>query len=262
MNREYEISDKPQGFLPTVRAAYHRCLPYRYGTQLWEGRFTRRVDRALAPGIKILDIGAGAKPKITPEDRPPRSLYFGMDISADELSKAPNGSYDATVVSPAEQQVPELAEQFDLCISWLVFEHVKDVDAAIRNVFSYLRPGGKLVIQMSGGFSPFSLANRLLPPGLARRIVSKTQGRDPESIFPAYYRDCSYGALSRIMREHPWADWEVEPLFVAAGYVLRSRGLMCAYIAYEEWAYRRNHLNLAPYYVVFGRRAGPGTTAT
>jgi SAM-dependent methyltransferase len=180
-----------------------------------------------------------------------------MDISADELERAPDGSYDDIVVTPIETRSPDLGERFDLCVSWFVFEHVKHVDLALGNVFSYLRPGGTAVIQMTGRYSPFSLLNRLLPDRIGEKIVQLTQNRGSEDIFPALYEKCSYRALSRIMRKDGWDAWEVRPLFIGAPYVLFSKPLTAAYVAYEEWAYRRSHANLAPYYLLVGHREAP-----
>ena len=116
-------------------------------------------------------------------------------------------------------------------------------------------PGGRTVIQMAGRYSPFSLLNRLLPDPLAEKIVQVAQKREPESIFPAVYDNCSHRALSRILRDGGWADWRVEPLFFGAGYVLFSKLLTASYVAYEEWAYRHDYANLAPYYLLVARRA-------
>jgi cyclopropane fatty-acyl-phospholipid synthase-like methyltransferase len=222
----------------------------------WRGRFRNHVNESLTPGISILDIGAGSQPTIPPEDRPSDTTYVGLDIAAKELAKAPIGSYDETVAAPIEEPIPNLRDRFDLCVSWMAFEHIGRVELALTNLWSYLQPGGSTVIQMAGRNSPSSILNRFLPDSVGRKIVQKTQGREPDSIFPAVYDKCSHRALSRILREGEWADWKVEPLFLGAGYFLFSRVLTACYVAYEEWAYRGDHANVAPYYLLSARRAG------
>ncbi len=57
-------------------------------------------------------------------------------------------------------------------------------------MISYLKPGGRLVAQMSGTFSAFGLLNQVLPQSVSMWALRKATRRAPESIFPAYYHHC------------------------------------------------------------------------
>lgn len=253
MSRRFEVAGRPAGFLRTVRDAGALRLPVRYRTDLWDLRFMARLDAFLAPGVAILDVGAGRRPTLAPGDRPPGTRYVALDREAGELEKAEAGSFDAGVVSAAEDRAPELEGRFDLVLSFFTFEHMRSTDKALENIRAYLRPGGWLLAQLAGAKSPFSIANRLLPEPLAARVLERTQSRAPESVFPAHYDRCSYSELSRLLTPG-WAEHEVVPLFTGAGYMLFSRLLTAAYIAYEEWLYRTDRRDLAPYYLVVARR--------
>lgn len=247
----YEVADRDSSYLETVKNAYRRHLPPRYGVDVWDLRFREQLSDALVPGASIIDIGAGARPTVAPPDRPAGCRYVGLDPSPEELGKAPEGSYDETVVAAAEDRIPELENGFDLLLSFYTMEHVESLEAALSNARAYLRPGGLLLMQMSGAFSPFSIANRILPGRLSTWLLHRANDRDPGTVFRAHYDRCWSSALERLLAE--WREAEVLPLHTGAGYVLFSRPLTALYMGYEEWAYRREHTNLASYYLVTAR---------
>jgi SAM-dependent methyltransferase len=199
--------------------------------------------------MTVLDIGAGRTPSIPASQRPERVRYLGLDIDAAELDAAEPGSYDRALIAPAEEFLAELEGQVDLVLSFFALEHVRSTHDVFRNVHRYLRPGGSLIAQLAGRNSPFALLNRALPGRVARDVLARTQGRACESIFQARYDRCSYTALTELL-EPLWGRYEVRPLFTGAGYVLFSRALTAAYVAYEEWTYRGKRFDLAPYYLV------------
>lgn len=231
-----------------VRLTYRGALPPRYD-EPYRAEFDRRVAAALAPGLRVLDVGAGKRPTVPADRRPPGCEYVGLDISAEELAKAGAGAYDRVAVSDVTRRVPELEGHFDLILSWQVLEHVRRLDDALGHLRSYLRPGGRLVAQLSGGRSAFALANRLLPERLGRWALVRLVGKHPENVFPAYYDRCSHDAIDRLL--DGWSQHEIVPLFVGARpYFDFSRVARAAYVGYEEWTYRADRHNLASYYVI------------
>ncbi len=253
MRRRFNIAPEPAGPLRTIRDAGRRTLPPRYGTDLWDQRFRERLGALLAPGIAILDVGAGRRPTLAPPERPDGSSYVGLDLDAEELAEAEPGSYDETVTAPAEERVESLEGRFDLVLSFFAFEHVTSTAAVLENIRSYLKPGGSVLAQLAGANSPFSLANRMLPGRLSKTVLSRTQSREPDSVFPALYDRCSHTELNALL-DGDWSEAEVVPLYTGAGYVLFSRLLTAGYVAYEEWTYRRDRRDLAPYYLLAARK--------
>ena len=202
--------------------------------------------------MKILDVGAGATPTFAAADRPAGCRYVGLDITATELDAAPPGSYDEKVVGDVGHRVPALEGQFDLVLSWQVLEHVKPLEAAVENMRAYLKPGGRLLAQMSGTFSAFGLLNRALPERASRWLLHRLTGRSHESVFTAYYDRCWYTALTRMGAG--WTRFEVVPRFLGGDYFRFSRHVRAAYIGFEEWARRGEHNNLAGYYLIDATR--------
>jgi hypothetical protein len=72
--------------------------------------------------------------------------------------------------------------------------------------------------------------------------------RDPETVFHAHYDRCWYGALERTLA--PWSRAEIVPIYQGAEYFNFALPLRGAYVAYENWAAGRGHLNLATHYLV------------
>lgn len=196
----------------------------------------------------MLDVGSGRRPTILGQQRPAGVSYAGLDVSRAELERAPAGSYDELHVADVVQRVPELQGRFDLVVSWQVLEHVKPLAAALDNIRSYLRPGGRAVVQLSGRFSVFGLINMVIPQRLGILAMQRLLNRDPETVFPAYYDRCTYYGLVDMLGN--WSEIEIVPRYNGAGYLSFFAPAQRAYLWYEDWACRNERQNLATHYLV------------
>lgn len=218
----------------------------------WMLAWEDRVRERLRPGVRILDVGSGRRPAIPREVRPPDSFYCGLDLSLDELRAAPPASYDRVVAADIVEYQPQLRESFDLVVSWQVLEHVRPLDVAFENMRRYLVPDGVCLVHLSGSFSVFGLLNRVIPHRVGVFAMKHLLGREPETVFPAHYDKCWYGALSKITSS--WQEAEVIPRYRGSGYFRFLGVLERAYLVYEDWASTRNHRNLATHYLIESRR--------
>jgi acetyltransferase-like isoleucine patch superfamily enzyme/SAM-dependent methyltransferase len=240
------------GVLAVTRDMAHGRLPARYESELREPAFSDAVRRALAPGMTVLDVGAGTAPSSGAGERPAGCTWVGQDVVAAELRKAPAGSYDELSVGSICDRDPVLEGRFDLVLARFVFEHVTPLGDAIENLRTYLRPGGRLIALLSGRWSAFALLNRVLPAPLARLAMARTLGRDPDTVFEAHYDGCTKRGLERMLAG--WGSAAVQPHFCGVGYFTWSRPLMAGYVAFEEIAVRRGWDDLATYYLVEAER--------
>lgn len=238
--------------LDVARTVLRGEMPPRYQGDWWRRPFDELVAPSLVDGAHVLDVGSGREATIPPEERPPGVRYVGLDISETELRAAEPGSYDEFVIGDVAHRKPELEGRFDLVVSWQVLEHVKPLDRSLENMRAYLRPGGRMVAQLSGAYSLWALADKVVPEGPKRWLLGKVQGRSPESVFPAHYDRCSYSGLNRLMAG--WSQWDVVPVYAGAGYFDFARPVLAAYVAWEEWVRTRERHNLAPYYIVAATR--------
>lgn len=231
---------------PALRRAWSRTASPRCDAYRVEA--AKRLAECLRPGCRVLDVGAGRSPFIPVDERPDGCTYVGLDISAEELRSAPAGAYDDVVVGDVTRPVPALADSFDLVVSWQLLEHVRPLDGAFETIRASLRPGGRFIGQLSGRYSFFALAGRMLPAGAAKMALRIAQGRDPATVFPAYYDRCWASALRSLLAG--WSHAEVAPHFAGDPYLTRSRLLLAANAAYEQWAMRRGHDDLATHYMI------------
>lgn len=237
--------------LERLRSNKNIALPARYAED-WRQSFIDRAEAVLKPGIRVLDVGSGRAPTIPPEARPENCSYVGIDISESELLRAPAGSYDDYIVGDITDWQPSLVNRFDLIVSWQVLEHVSSLENSLNNAFSYARPGGVLLAQFSGAFSTFGLLNRMLPSWVGPKALKSLLGRDPETVFPAYYNACWHGRVKDIMSQ--WSDTEIVSYFRGAGYFRFLPPAQRLYVGYESWAMNGGHDNLATHYLVHAVR--------
>jgi len=243
-----EVTETEESLRAQVEVAAGR-LPERYAEH-WMGPFFERVHPAIDPGIAILDVGSGRTPTIPPDQRPPECRYVGLDISASELEAAPEGSYDETVVGDLTKRDTRLEDRFDVIVSWQVLEHVASLESVLGNLHAYLRPGGRLVSQLSGSFAIFALMSRIIPHRVSVRLMKGLLGIEPETRFETRFDHCYHRALERLLSG--WQAHEIVTRYNAGGYFAFSRPLLRLYLVYENWLARTNRRNLATHYIIVG----------
>ncbi len=226
-------------------------LPARYA-ESWAAPFLAYAAPALVPGARILDVGAGRRPTLSPDARPPDCRYVGLDIDDAELRSAPAGAYDEIVVADIAAAPPPGLDSFDLILSWQVLEHVPSLEATVGNLRGLLTPGGRLVFLVSGRYAAFALIARVVPHALRVRAMATLIGSDPDTKFPTYYDGCYATALERALT--PFSHSEILPRYRGAGYFSFWRPLEATYLAYENWACHGSRRNLATHYVVLAIR--------
>jgi SAM-dependent methyltransferase len=175
----------------------------------------RVVPSLLKPGLRVLDVGGGRSPTIAPAAVRQLGLHVvGLDISAAELTLAPEGAYAETIVGDvAETPIPG---QFDLVLSDNVLEHVRDNRRTIANLAACMAPGAVMAHFVPCRNAPFAVLNRWLGNRLAKNILL---GIYPErrgvAGFPAYYDHCVPSRLAKLCRQCGLDVVEVTPFFVS-----------------------------------------------
>lgn len=234
-----------------ARAGLRGELPRRYAENGYL-HYEHELRASLGEGVRILDVGAGAKPAIAVHERPTTATYVGLDSDAAQLAAAPAGSYDELVVTPAETFLPELAGCFDLAVSHFALEHVNSMERTLDNLHRYLRPSGRFLAILSGRYSVASLINRALPDRIASGLMQRIHDRAGGEVFPARYDAGTFAGICGILARR-WGSWEVSGIYAGARYFLPWRPLAAVYLAYEEWALLSERHNLAPYYLIDAR---------
>lgn len=153
--------------------------------------FVRWVDRGVAQGSRLADIGGGKTPAFGPVDVQARDLeVVGVDIDPIELKAAPEGSYAQVVVGPIEDV--RGASDCDYVIAQSVMEHVYDGRLAALGIASFARPGGTVATFCPCRRAWFARLNLLLPEAVKRRVLFAIfpEKRERQG-FPAHYSGCT-----------------------------------------------------------------------
>jgi SAM-dependent methyltransferase len=157
-----------------------------------QSEITRRDARTVA------DIGGGANPVVAEDFLARTGLdYTVIDISDVELARAPKAYHKVCIDVGAPMDRFESAiggRRFDLIFSHMVMEHISESDAAQRNMFNALRPGGVAIHLFPTANNLPLVLNRLLPEWVTRvgkRILQPERDvSGNKRKFPAYYRLC------------------------------------------------------------------------
>lgn len=156
------------------------------------------VPSYVVSGATVYDVGGGKQPFFSQDTKISLNLFVtGIDISEDELARAPVGSYDRTVCA----DVASIGGRGDgdLVICQAVLEHVVDTEAAIRSISSLLKPGGLALIFVPSRNALFARLNLLLPERLKRAILfSVFPSARLAQGFPSYYNNCTPRELLKL----------------------------------------------------------------
>ena len=179
-----------------------RALPRRLRQ---DGNRTFReeyIPRALVADGVIYDIGGGARPFVTLDQKQRFGLtVIGLDISPEELSAAPEGVYDRTIVADLCQYSG--IGDADAVVCQATLEHVPDTAGAMRAIASVLKPGGRAYIFAPCRNAVFARLNLMLPEELKRKLLWSLLGEKAEGHgFPAYYDRCTPTQIEDLATEN------------------------------------------------------------
>jgi SAM-dependent methyltransferase len=152
---------------------------------------------------RVLEVGGGRDPAFG-TSAPAEGLQLIVnDIDPRELALLPPGMENACFDIAGDLSArPELKGTCDMLVSRMVFEHVHDVEAAWKNAYSLLRPGGVAMAFFPTLYSWPFVINKLLPGDIAKKLVQTftTQDRSDEGdnpVFPPVYSWC-YGSETKL----------------------------------------------------------------
>ncbi len=149
--------------------------------------------------VRILEIGGGRDPLFSALEVAQANLEFTVnDIDAAELALAPAWCHKAhfdiagNLASNPGNSKAALGH-YDLIISQMVFEHVRDVRQAWANCHALLAPGGVALAFFPTLFAPPYVLNYFMPEFLSAAVLrwffpQRHHGVQPK--FPAFYDHC------------------------------------------------------------------------
>lgn len=177
---------------------------------------TRIAPSFLRKDIVVYDIGGGKNPYISVLKKEELSIQVvGLDISGDELLRAPAGAYDKTVCADITSYIGSGDADVVLCQALL--EHVPDVSKAIQSISSIVKKGGDVVIFVPSRNAVFARLNLILPQRIKEALLyyifpsaKHNQG------FPSFYDKCTLKQFRKMAEQHNFDVVEEHCYFVSS----------------------------------------------
>lgn len=232
-------------------------LDRRHDLALYE-RYDAEVvaaARALPPDAVVTDVGGGAQCSFAAAlGGRGRPRLVAVDASPGELAR--NRDVDEVRVADVARGLPFADGEVDLLVSRTLLEHVHDVPRAVGNMARAIRPGGRTLHLVPCRYALFAIAARLLPFGLAKRLLHTMIPASRGVVeFEVFYDRCHPAALERTFRDAGFAEVEVECTWDQSHYAHAFFPLFLLVFAYQRLAQRAGVRRLASYAVVRAVRA-------
>ena len=153
----------------------------------------RAILERLQPGATVLDIGCGRTAPNLSQLIGKADRLYGIDV-VDFTVHDPRLELFANDVR-AMKDIP--SGSVDLAYSRAVMEHLEHPEQAYAEIARVLRPGGVYVFTTPSIYDYGSIAALLIPNRFHARIVSATEGRAGEDVFPTVFGSNSRRAITR-----------------------------------------------------------------
>ena len=158
--------------------------------------FEKEVERLLRPGDALLDAGCGRTAPILTKYRGMSRRLIGIDLV--EFDACPP---DLELYRCDLKTMPLEAGSVDIVMARSVMEHVTEPEPVFAEIYRVLKPGGHFVFLTANLWDYASLIAKLVPNRLHPWIVSRTEGRQENDVFPVAYRTNTRAAIDRWARQ-------------------------------------------------------------
>ena len=185
----------------------------------------------IAPGSKILEIGAGPQNPTTDYISKLGNLQ-GVDIDPAVLLNS--ALRQARVV--IDDHYPYGDNSFDACVSNYVVEHVENPSAHLKTIHRVLRRNGVYVFRTPNLFHYVSLVSKYSPHWFHRLVANRLRNlpEDSHAPYPTVYRMSTVRKLKRLCRDANLECEVVQMVEKEPRYGLRTRLLFIAFMFYER----------------------------
>lgn len=158
--------------------------------------FEAKVRKLLKPDHTLLDAGCGRTAPILSKFRGLARQLIGVDLV--DFTIQPDG-IKLIKGDLSNTGLPDAS--VDLVMARSVMEHVADPPAVYGEMMRVLKPGGHFVFVTANLWDYSALVARVVPNRFHPWIVSKTEGRHEQDVFPIQYKTNTRSAVNRYSAE-------------------------------------------------------------
>lgn len=165
----------------------------------------KKVLAEAQPDSTVLEIGCGRTAPCLQRLRGKAGKLYGVDLVEFSVDFD-----DLILLNESVADMKSIDDgAIDLSFSRSVMEHVEHAEAAYREIFRILKPGGKYVFLTPNRYDYASIIATLVPNRFHSGIVRRTEGREEIDTFPTFYRSNSF---TRIRELAGMAGFEIQEL--------------------------------------------------
>jgi ubiquinone/menaquinone biosynthesis C-methylase UbiE len=170
---------------------YWRLLPWlNPGLENSHLTYARILQHEIENAAFWLDLGCGRDfvPDWVPlrvERDHGRRRIAGVDMDLQALQA--HNTVDYRVLATGEG-LPFADGTFDLVTMNMVLEHVQEPLLVFEEVFRVLKPGGAFLVHTPNRDGYTTRLTQLAPPRMRVALARMLQGRQPEDVYPTFYR--------------------------------------------------------------------------
>jgi ubiquinone/menaquinone biosynthesis C-methylase UbiE len=154
--------------------------------------FEQEVHSRLVPGGTLVDVGCGRTAPVLQTFRGHAARLIGIDLVEFEAGQDSLELYHADL-----GHLPLPDQSVDVVMARSVMEHIQDPRSAYAEVCRVLKPGGAFVFLTANLWDYGALIALAVPNRFHPWIVSKTEGRAEEDVFPVVYRTNTHRAVKK-----------------------------------------------------------------
>ena len=123
------------------------------------------------------------------------SFIAGVDICLESLKK------HRTIINKIQSninQLPLKGNSFDIVTTNMVIEHLEKPHIYFQEVNRILRPGGLFIFHTPNSLSYKTIAARMIPDILKKRLIYILEGRGDDDVFKTWYRANTKGTITKL----------------------------------------------------------------
>jgi SAM-dependent methyltransferase len=187
------------------------------------------LSSEIVQGMDVLEQGCGRTAPLLSKLAGSGARLYGVDLVDFTIDRP-----GLTLIKSSVTDLPFDDNKFDLIFSRSVMEHVENPKRAYLESFRVLKSGGQWVFLTPNRWDYVSIISRFVPNRLHGKLVSCTEGRHEEDVFPVVYESNSWRQIQRLCLETGFEIKRFDYLGQHPSYLSFSPALYLLGTAYEK----------------------------
>jgi ubiquinone/menaquinone biosynthesis C-methylase UbiE len=155
--------------------------------------YEKKINSVLGTNDCILDAGCGREALVLKKIIRKGNTCIGID-----LEKCIQAFDEIYYICCDISQIGLESNSVDIVISRAVLEHIVKPLAVYQEINRVLKKGGRFIFLVPNISDYTSILSLLIPNKYHSLIISKTEGRKPEDVFPTYYKSNSKRVIKKL----------------------------------------------------------------